>query len=175
MYQFFYHVTFFFTRIIAFFRQSNGLHTSRFATLNEQPSLITHIFDETSPLCREPSLLLGRSHFHHLLAVRPTTTRRELGNMLVVAPTRGGKGLAAVSQLLTWPHSVIVNDVKGDLFTQTAGYRATLGKVFVIDPTGIGNCFDPLQDRQTEDALVSAATHLLYEPDERDKVFTQRA
>jgi type IV secretion system protein VirD4 len=63
--------------------------------------------------------------------------------MLICAPTRAGKGLLAVSQLLTWKGSVIVNDIKGDLFTQTAGYRSTLGKVFVIDPTGLGNRYTP--------------------------------
>jgi hypothetical protein len=44
----------------------------------------------------------------------------------------GGKGLLAVSQLLTWPHSVIVNDIKGDLFETTAGDRAKRGPVVVI-------------------------------------------
>jgi type IV secretion system protein VirD4 len=96
--------------------------------------------------------------------------------VLVVAPTRGGKGLLATSQLLTWPHSVIVNDIKGDLFTQTAGYRATLGKVYVIDPTGIGNRYDPLRGKHTDLELKSIAKSLLYKPDEGDgEVFTQRA
>ena len=72
------------------------------------------------------SLLLGAGAVNHALAVRSVKTRKELGNILVVAPTRGGKGLLAVSQLLTWPHSVVVNDIKGDLYTQTAGYRSTL-------------------------------------------------
>jgi type IV secretion system protein VirD4 len=111
-----------------------------------------------------------------VLHVRPTKARRELGNLLVVAPTRGGKGLLATSQLLTWPHSVIVNDIKGDLFTQTAGYISILGKVFVIDPTGIGHWYDPLLGHRTEDELLSAATHLLYKPDEGEgAIFTQRA
>jgi type IV secretion system protein VirD4 len=111
-----------------------------------------------------------------VLRVQPTETRRELGNLLVVAPTRGGKGLLATSQLLTWPHSVVVNDIKGELYSQTAGYRSTLGQVFVIDPTGVGNRYDPLLGKQTEDALLSAATQLLYKPDEGDgSIFTQRA
>jgi type IV secretion system protein VirD4 len=168
MHRFFYHVVVFFQRLRAYFKETQSLHTARFASLYELTGLLT-------PTLTNTSLLLGVSQFNQALTVRPTQLRRELGNLLVVAPTRGGKGLLATSQLLTWPRSVIVNDVKGELFTQTAGYRATLGKVFVIDPTGVSHCFDPLQDRRTEDALVSAATHLLYEPDERDKVFTQRA
>jgi type IV secretory pathway TraG/TraD family ATPase VirD4 len=60
--------------------------------------------------------------------------------------------------------------------TQTAGYRATLGTVFVIDPQGVGNRFDPLMGKQTEDELLSSATHLLYKPDEGEgAIFTQRA
>jgi type IV secretion system protein VirD4 len=130
---------------------------------------LTTWFDETS-------LLLGVSRFNQLLHVQPTKTRRELGNLLVVAPTRGGKGLLATSQLLTWPHSVIVNDIKGDLFNQTAGYRRSIGSVFVLDPQGVGNRYDPLLTHQTEDALLSAATHLLHKPDETDgAIFTQRA
>jgi len=108
-------------------------------------------------------------------AVRPTQTRREIGNTLVVGPTRSGKGLLAISQLLSWQHSVVVNDIKGELFAATAGYRATLGDVYVIDPTGVGHCFDPLHGKHTEDAFYSSASQLLYQPDERDKVFTQRS
>ena len=107
--------------------------------------------------------------------MRPTKTRRELGNLLVVAPTRGGKGLLATAQLLSWKHSVIVNDIKGELFAQTAGFRSTLGPVFVIDPKGIGHSYDPLAGKYTEDELFSSATHLLFKPDEREPIFTQRA
>jgi type IV secretory pathway TraG/TraD family ATPase VirD4 len=51
-----------------------------------------------------------------------------------------------------------------------------LGPVFVIDPEGFGNSFDPLHGKTTEDELYSAATHLLYEAHEGEgKVFTLRA
>jgi hypothetical protein len=69
-----------------------------------------------------------------------------------------------------------VNDIKGELFAQTAGYRAMLGKVYVIDPTGIGHRFDPLQGKHTDLAHKSVAKSLLYKPDEGDgEIFTQRA
>jgi type IV secretion system protein VirD4 len=166
--QFLFTVVVLFNRIRSFFQHSHSLHHARFAHFHELTGLLTERFDETS-------LLLGISLFNNLLHVRPTKTRRELGNVLVVAPTRGGKGLLATSQLLTWPHSVIVNDIKGELYTQTAGYRSTLGNVYVIDPGGMGNQDDPLLGKETEDQLLSVATHLLFDPDERDKVFTQRA
>jgi type IV secretion system protein VirD4 len=167
--QFLFAVVVLFNRIRSFFQQSQDLHTARFAILPELVELLTNKFDETG-------LLLGVSHFNHMLRIQPSKTRRELGNMLVVAPTRGGKGLLATSQLLTWPHSIIVNDIKGELFTQTAGYRSILGKVYVIDPTGIGNRFDPLLGKHTDLELKSVAKSLLYKPDEGDgEIFTQRA
>jgi hypothetical protein len=55
-----------------------------------------------------------------VLSVRSTPKRRELGNIFVDALTRGGKGLLAISQLLTWPHSVVVVDIKGELYEATA-------------------------------------------------------
>ena len=85
-----------FNRIRSFFQHSQSLHNASFAQLHELTELLTDRFDETS-------LLLGVSRFNHLLRVRPTATRKELGNLLVVAPTRGGKGLLATSQLLTFP------------------------------------------------------------------------
>jgi type IV secretory pathway TraG/TraD family ATPase VirD4 len=163
-------VILFFNWIIASFYRNRQLHNARFARIDELASLLSTTLEP------ETSLLLGASHFTHVLRVRPTDTRRELGNLLIVAPTRGGKGLLATSQLLTCQHSVVVNDIKGELFTQTAGYRSTLGKVFVIDPTGVGHRYDPLLGKQTEDALLSSATHLLFKPDEGEgAIFTQRA
>jgi type IV secretion system protein VirD4 len=166
---FFFGVVVFFNQIKSFFQNTHNLHHARFAALHELTGLLTDRFDETS-------LLLGVSRFNNVLRVQPTETRRELGNVLVVAPTRGGKGLLATSQLLSWPHSVVVNDIKGDLFTQTAGYRSTVGNVYVIDPEGRGNQDDPLLGKETEDQLLSAATQLLFKPDEGEgAIFTQRA
>jgi type IV secretion system protein VirD4 len=163
----FYHISLFIDRFLT--SSETHLHTARFARLHETASLSTTEFDNEG-------LLLGLSKFGRLLQVRSTPTRRELGNVLVVAPTRGGKGLLAVSQLLTWPHSVIVNDIKGDLFTQTAGYRRTMGEVYVIDPTGKANRYDPLINKTGESDLLSSATNLLHKANEGEgAIFTQRA
>ena len=83
--------------------------------------------------------------------------------------------MLAVSQILSFRGSIVVNDLKGDLHTQTAGYRQKLGKVFVIDPQGIGHQYDPFYGRMTEDKLYSSAKHLLYDPNDREAIFTQRA
>src|SRR3954470_16460158 len=169
MKRFFYHFASFCSLLIGGILWRRHLHVARFARLDELRSLVTH---RPTP----DSLLLGRTKYSNLLEVRATPQRRELGNLLVVAPTRGGKGLLATSQLLSWKHSVIVNDIKGELFAQTAGYRAKLGKVFVIDPGGVGHRYDPLQGKHSEDALLSAATSLLHRPDEGEgEIFTRRA
>jgi hypothetical protein len=46
--------------------------------------------------------------------------------------------------------------------------------VYVLDPTGVGHAYDPLQGKATEDALYSSAAHLLHQAEEQD-IFTQRA
>ena len=51
-----------------------------------------------------------------------------------------------------------------------------MGRCGVIDPQGFGDRFDPLHGKQTEDELLSSATHLLFQADEGEgKIFTQRA
>ncbi len=147
-----------------------ALHRARFARTHELWSLFASSFVPDSVLLGTRRFLLGKP----LITVRKTKQRPELGNLLIVAPTRGGKGLLATSQLLTWHHSIIVNDIKGDLFTQTAGFRSLFGPVYVLDPTGFGHRYDPLQGKATEDALYSSAAHLLHQAEGQD-IFTQRA
>jgi type IV secretion system protein VirD4 len=142
-----YSLLFALSHLIALLSGHTKLHSARFAAVHELAGLI-----ETD-LHKEANLILGTTHLGDALAVRANRARRELGNLLIVAPTRGGKGLLATAQLLTWKHSVVVNDIKGDLFLQTAGYRSTLGPVFVIDPTGVGHTLDPLYSKRTEDEL----------------------
>src|SRR6266699_6802298 len=113
-----------------------AIHQARFARYRELRGLLSK---EATP----DGVLLGMRRdflfFNRFVAVRPTQKRREIGNTLIVGPTRSGKGLLAVSQLLSWQHSVVVNDIKGELFTATAGYRKQLGEVYVIDPAGVGH------------------------------------
>lgn len=57
-------------------------------------------------------------------------------HVIVYAPTRTGKGVGVViPNLLTWPHSVVVLDIKRENFAATAGYRAEHGQtVLLFDP-----------------------------------------
>jgi len=155
----------------AFFSKTNHLHTARFAKLHEIDHLLRPTFEKHGA-----GLLLGTGAYNHIAAVRPTKERPELGNMLICAPPRSGKSMLAVSQLLTWPHSAIVNDMKGELFTKTAGYRHTLGPVYVINPVaGVGHRFDPFTGRYSERALGTLAHHLLFDPQDYDPIFFKRA
>jgi type IV secretion system protein VirD4 len=169
MKRFLYSLSLFLSRLASLFSHAGELHHARFARAHELSDMLT----DSLPT---DSLLLGISKYSRILHVKSTKERRELGNLLVVAPTRGGKGLLAVSQLLTWKNSVIVTDIKGELLDKTGGYRRTLGPVFVIDSDGVGNRYDPLYTKKTEKDLLSAATHLLYRPDEGEgRIFTERA
>jgi type IV secretion system protein VirD4 len=57
-------------------------------------------------------------------------------HVLLEAPTRAGKGVGVViPNLLTWPDSVVVLDVKRENWGASAGYRARAGQaVHLFDP-----------------------------------------
>ena len=59
-------------------------------------------------------------------------------HIMLMAPTRAGKGVSTViPTLLSWPHSVLITDIKSENYGITAGYRQSkLGnKVLKFDPT----------------------------------------
>lgn len=71
-------------------------------------------------------------------------------HVLLFAPTGSGKGVGPVlSTLLTWIHSVVIFDPKGDLFAQTSGWRSTFSRVFRLnftaDPRN-ATAFNPLAE-----------------------------
>src|SRR5215211_6414592 len=156
------------SRVQSLLPKTPQLFADRFAHPHEVDPLVSQRWPH------ETGLLLGVSPFTQVLSVRSIPQRRELGNVLVDALTRGGKGLLAISQLLTWPHSALVLDIKGELYEATAGYRKRLGPVFVLDPDAVGHQFDPLHGRSTERQLYASAKYLLYEAGERDPIFIQR-
>lgn len=57
-------------------------------------------------------------------------------HVLLYAPTRSGKGVGVViPNLLNWPESAVVLDIKKENWTLTAGFRKAGGqKVFLFDP-----------------------------------------
>ena len=147
---------------------SNGqLHHARFGLAHELAQVTGHTLDGQH-------LLLGRSPLGGIYRVAPSKKRPELGHMLVIAPPRSGKSMLAASQILTWPGSLIIVDIKGELYQQTAWFRSTRGLVYVIDPRGLGNQYDPLGAITKEDDLFDAAKNLLYDPREGEgRSFTE--
>jgi type IV secretion system protein VirD4 len=71
-------------------------------------------------------------------------------HVLVFAPTRSGKGVGLVlPTLLSWRHSALVLDIKGENHALTAGWRASQGqRIFKFDPTAISGSvrFNPLAE-----------------------------
>lgn len=78
---------------------------------------------------------------------------RDGGNthLFAFCPTRSGKGVGMVlPTLLTWPHSVMVNDPKGEAYALTSGFRQAAGQnVIKFEPActdGTGARWNPLDE-----------------------------
>lgn len=153
--------------------RDSRLHRARFSRLDEMETL----------LAKEPvadGLVLGmvKQFFftRHYVCVRPTREKPEIGNTLILGPSGGGKGNQIRGQILAWEGHLIINDIKGDLFLATAGYKAKHGPVYVIDPTrGVGHCFDPLYGKTTEDSYLTVARNLVFDPKDHDPFFAESA
>src|SRR5919206_2041912 len=152
-------VNIFMSRLATLRGQARLLHHARFARPHELTPLISHSLDEEA-------LLIGRTHLGGIYRVRTTPKRRELGNMMVVAPPRSGKSQLGNSQLLTWPHSMVAVDLKGEHYRDSGGFRSTFGPVYVIDLQGLGHQYDPLRNCTDEESLYDAAKNILYDPHE---------
>jgi type IV secretion system protein VirD4 len=98
------------------------------------------------------------------------------GHVLVMAPTRSGKGVGVVvPTLLTWPHSTLVHDLKGENWQLTAGARRAMGHICLkFDPTdasGASVKYNPLEQvrlrtvHEAED--VQNIVHMIVDPDGR--------
>ena len=76
-----------------------------------------------------PSILIGR--FRGQFLALPGQL-----SVMLSAPTRSGKGVGVViPNLLNWPDSVVVLDIKGENHAITAGYRAAHGQaVYAFTP-----------------------------------------
>jgi len=98
------------------------------------------------------------------------------GHVLVFAPTRSGKGAGVVvPTLLTWPHSALIHDLKGENWALTAGWRKQMGhfclKFDPTDATGTSVKYNPLEqvrlktEHEAED--VQNIVHMIVDPDGR--------
>lgn len=66
----------------------------------------------------------------------------------VAAPTRSGKGISIViPNLLNYPESVVVFDVKSENFDITSGFRSKYTEVYRFSPTALdyrSHCYNPM-------------------------------
>jgi type IV secretion system protein VirD4 len=111
--------------LISAARPRRALHgDARFATVAEVERV--GLIGDTATT---PSILVGR-YGKRFLALPGQLS------VMLSAPTRSGKGVGVViPNLLNWPDSVVVLDIKGENFDVTAGYRAAHGQaVFAFSP-----------------------------------------
>ena len=93
----------------------------------------------------EDGVVLGMTEDNKLI------TDSGVEHIINMAPTRTGKGINTVLPTLwTWKSSVIVNDIKGECWDLTSGYRRSILKQKCIffnpmDDTGEGISYNPLE------------------------------
>lgn len=93
-------------------------------------------------------------------------------HVMVIAPTRGGKGVGlVVPTLLEWPASAVIFDPKGENWQITSGYRESLGICLRFDPTTKQTArFNPLMEIRKGDLEVKDAQNIadiIVDPDGR--------
>ena len=67
-------------------------------------------------------------------------------HVMTFAPTRSGKGVGlVVPTLLSWPHSTVVHDIKGENWQLTSGHRSSFSYCILFDPTNPSSAkYNPL-------------------------------
>jgi type IV secretion system protein VirD4 len=123
------------------------------------------------------SLLMGRSLYNGSLIGLTDDT-----HMLTFAGARGGKGsTASIPNLLRWPHSAMVIDIKGTHAAVTSRYRREVLKqnVYMVDPflvLGKGSdrlnplsTLDPTAPDIREQISVIADALVVADPETKDK------
>lgn len=102
--------------------------------------------------------------------------RKILDNVLVEAPPRTGKSVHAKGVLGTFTGSMVVIDIKGELYADTANFRQDVSDVFKLNLVGPSAKYNPLTDiGRSELELKAAAELLIIDPHDHDPIFAQRA
>ena len=109
-------------------------------------------------------IILGRLGLRHIL------TDQGEGHVLCVAPTRSGKGVGVViPTLFNWKGSVVVYDIKGENWRQTAGFRSKFSNCIYFNPIDPKSAkFNPLQDIDpgpTAEPKIDNLAHAIIDPD----------
>jgi type IV secretory pathway TraG/TraD family ATPase VirD4 len=116
---------------------SSAPNTHGSARWGQFPEMVEygHIVDGKSVEALEPGLVLGRVGVN----ANNSYQFQIASHVLTCAPTGSGKGIGAViPNLLQYPGSVFVLDIKGENYAVTARARRELGqKVYLVDPFGV--------------------------------------
>ena len=90
-------------------------------------------------LCAKAGVVLGLYNGRYLRHDGPE-------HVLLVAPTRSGKGVGLVlPTLLSWTQSAVIHDIKGENWALTAGWRSRFSHCLRFDPTDPRSArFNPL-------------------------------
>ncbi|AQQ05404.1 conjugal transfer protein TraG [Roseibium algicola] len=82
-----------------------------------------------SGLTHDKGVFLGRLNDRYLRHDGPE-------HVMCFAPTRSGKGVGLViPTLLSWPHSAVIHDIKGENWQLTAGWRSHFSHCLFFNPT----------------------------------------
>jgi len=84
-------------------------------------------------------VLLGRLGSKYLRHAGPE-------HVMAFAPTRSGKGVGlVVPTLLSWQHSAVIHDIKGENWQLTAGWRSRFSHCLLFNPTDTASAaYNPL-------------------------------
>ena len=98
------------------------------------------------------------------------------GHVLVVGGTGTGKSRGVViPTLLRWNGSAIVIDIKGELSKITSNRRKMFGRVYIFNPEGEGDCYDPVSQCRTVEDAQDLARILIPVPATGDPFWAQSA
>ena len=95
------------------------------------------------------------------------------GHVLVVAPTRAGKGLHLTETLLSWPGPLVCIDPKLEQWKRTAGVRQWLGPVYRLP--GYSLPLADYYDLRDGDDLAELHFHLLKPWQSREPIFANKS
>jgi type IV secretory pathway TraG/TraD family ATPase VirD4 len=149
------------------YAEKSNLHPSKFAKLHDIAPLLQQR--------KREALLLAIGPYNKPLRVQPTAKKPKIGNVLDIGTSQCSKSTRTIAQDLDWIGSLVVNDIKEEIREKTVGWRSLLGPTFTIAINGRGNKYDPLEGRVTERQLYASAYLLLYNADDKEKYFTERA
>ncbi|MGB3456524.1 MAG: conjugal transfer protein TraG [Litorimonas sp.] len=90
-------------------------------------------------LFRHDGVFIGRTKSDYLRHDGPE-------HIMTFAPTRSGKGVGLViPTLLSWPHSAVIHDIKGENWQLTSGWRSIFSHCLLFDPTNPASAkYNPL-------------------------------